>query len=58
VGQIELSAYGIVDAAIAYRYKRWQANLSVRNVLDEYAFGRRRVPTGCIRKNSATPSCR
>ena len=38
VGQIELSAYGIVDAGIGYRYQRWQANLMLRNVLDEYAF--------------------
>ncbi|MGH7960013.1 MAG: TonB-dependent receptor, partial [Opitutaceae bacterium] len=38
VGQIELGAYGMVDAAVGYRYKRWQANLTVRNVLDEYAF--------------------
>jgi outer membrane receptor protein involved in Fe transport len=38
VGQIELGAYGIVDATIGYRYKRWQANLVLRNVFDEYAF--------------------
>ena len=25
-------------AGVAYRYKRWYANLTVRNVLDEYAF--------------------
>jgi outer membrane receptor protein involved in Fe transport len=33
-----LSSYGIVDAAIGYRYKNWSANLTLRNVLDEYAF--------------------
>lgn len=38
VGQIALSSYGMVDAAIGYRYKRWTANLTVRNVLDKYAF--------------------
>jgi hypothetical protein len=38
VGQIELSAYGIVDAAVGYRFRRWQANLVLRNILDEYAF--------------------
>ncbi len=38
VGQIELSAYGMVDAAIGYRYQRWSFNLTLRNLTDEYAF--------------------
>lgn len=38
VGQIELSAYGMVDASIGYRYQRWSFNLVLRNVTDEYAF--------------------
>jgi iron complex outermembrane receptor protein len=38
VAQILLSDYGIADAAFGYRAKRWSANITVRNVLDEYAF--------------------
>ena len=38
VGQIALSDYGMVDAAVGYRFKNWTVNLTVRNVLDEYAF--------------------
>ncbi len=38
VGQIALSSYGMFDAAIGYRYKRWSFNLTVRNLGDEYAF--------------------
>jgi outer membrane receptor protein involved in Fe transport len=38
VGQIALSGYGMVDLTAGYQFKRWSANLTVRNVLDEYAF--------------------
>ena len=38
VAQILLGDYGMVDAGFGYRYKRWTANITVRNVLDEYAF--------------------
>jgi iron complex outermembrane receptor protein len=38
VGQIALSAYSVIDASVGYRYKRWSANLALRNLADEYAF--------------------
>ena len=38
VAQINLSGYGLTDAAIGYHYQRWTMNLTVRNVFDKYAF--------------------
>ncbi|HEY0946148.1 MAG TPA: TonB-dependent receptor [Opitutaceae bacterium] len=47
VGQILLSQYGMIDVAIGYHYnKHWSANLTVRNLTDEYAF---RTATGADR---------
>ncbi|MEO6003897.1 MAG: TonB-dependent receptor [Opitutus sp.] len=43
VAQVLLSDYGMVDAGFGYRYKRWTASVTVRNVFDEYAF---RTATG------------
>jgi outer membrane receptor protein involved in Fe transport len=38
VPQINLSAYGMVDAGVGYRYKQWSFNLILRNAFDKYAF--------------------
>jgi len=38
VPQIDLSAYGMVDAGVGYRYKQWSFNLILRNAFDKYAF--------------------
>ncbi|MBC7368071.1 MAG: TonB-dependent receptor [Undibacterium sp.] len=38
VAQINLSGYGLADAAIGYHYQRWTVNFTVRNVFDKYAF--------------------
>lgn len=46
VAQILLSEYGMIDMAIGYHHKRWSANLTVRNLTDEYAF---RTATGADR---------